>query len=54
MTYENSTSDLYLLSDFMDELAVEETFLIPAAVQGMRPFDYEPDVDDFEYLQSVI
>ena len=54
MTYENSSSDLYLLTDFLDELAIEETFMIPPAVDGMRPLDYEPDVDDFEYLQSLV
>lgn len=52
MSYEYGDSDLYLLTDLMDELIIEDTFIIPPAVAGMRPLDYEPDVQDLEYLQS--
>ena len=55
MTYEfDHTGDIWLLSDFADELELEPTFDYPAAVCGMRPLDYEPDVDDYEYQQSIV
>ena len=54
MTYDyNDHNDEYLLSDFCDELAAEELYLVPPAVAGMRALDYEPDTDDYEYLQQI-
>ena len=46
--------DLALLSEFTEELLEGETFDIPPAVPGMRALDYEPDTDDYEYLQSTL
>ncbi len=53
MTYEQN-QDLaeYLLSDFADELTVEDTYLLEPAAAGMRVLDYEPDLDSYEYQQS--
>lgn len=53
MSYEQNTAlDLYLLSDFAEQLEVEETYLLDPAVAGMRVLDYEPDLDSYEYQQS--
>ena len=53
MSYEQNTDlDLYLLSDFAEELKVEDTYLIDPAIAGMRALDYEPDLDGYEYQQS--
>lgn len=53
MSYELDTDlDLYLLSDFAEELEVEDTYLLDPAVAGMRVLDYEPDLDSYEYQQS--
>ena len=37
-----------------DDDLLDDSFMVPAAVGGMRTFDYEPDTDDYEYLQSVL
>lgn len=53
MSYEqNAALDLYLLSDFAEELTPEETYELTAGVQGMRVLDYEPNLDSYEYQQS--
>lgn len=55
MTYDClDQGDTFLLSDFCDQLELEPTFDYPAAVYGMRPLDYEPDTDDYEYQQSLL
>ena len=51
MTYDYN--DQYLLSDFSDELLVDELYEVPPAAKGMRALDYEPDCDDFEYMQQL-
>ena len=53
MTYEyNEAGDLWLLSDFCEQLQGELEFAYPAEVHGMRALDYAPDTDDYEYQQS--
>ena len=53
MTYEfNEYNDLFLISDFAEELVLEGRYLIPAEVYGMDPLDYSPNTDDYEYQQS--
>ena len=55
MTYEfDHTGDLWLLSDFADPLEAAPCFEYGAHVAGMRTLDYEPDVDDYEYQQSIV
>lgn len=53
MSYEqNNALDLYLLSDFAEELEVEDTYYLTPAADGMRVLDYEPNIDSYEYQQS--
>ena len=52
MTYEQRF-DLDIC-DFAGPLEAEETFMYEAGIPGMRPLDYEPDMDDYEYMQSIL
>ena len=53
MSYEqNDALDLYLLSDFAEQLELEDTYLVDPATAGMRALDYEPDMDSYEYQMS--
>ena len=37
-----------------DESFFDDSFIIPAGARGMRTLDYEPDTDDYEYMQAVL
>ena len=57
MSYENFDAyafDMDLLDLCTSEFSGEETFNIPPMAKGMRVLDYEPDTDDFEYMQSIV
>ena len=32
----------------------DPSFDIPAGTRGMRTLDYEPDTDDYEYMQAIL
>ena len=51
MTYEFDYQVLEALTDTYG-LTYETEQGYPAGVKGMRALDYEPDMDDYEYLQS--
>lgn len=53
MTYEFDHNDQYLLSDYCEELLVDELYDVPPAAKGLRALDYEPDTDDYEYMQQI-
>lgn len=42
------------LCDFADELIEDDIFLYEGEIKGMRPLDYAPDMDDYEYMQSIL
>ena len=52
MSYEFNYQLLDSLTDQYG-LSYEEIDSIPPAVKGMRGLDYEPDLDDYEYIQSI-
>ena len=51
MSYEYNYELLDALTDTYGlTFEVEQGY--PAGVKGMRALDYEPDMDDYEYLQT--
>ncbi|QNJ31524.1 hypothetical protein SynPROS91_01146 [Synechococcus sp. PROS-9-1] len=56
MSYEQESS-LYIdidACDLAEELQPEGIFLYGPMASGMRPLDYEPNTDDYEYMQSIL
>lgn len=53
MTYEFDFSSVANLHESYEELFAEEfgAHIIAPEVAGMRPFDYQPNLDDYEYQQ---
>ena len=51
MTYERFPSVSFISLEEADLLDAQ--FEFPSSVKGMNALDYEPDLDDYEYIQSL-
>ena len=51
MSYEFSVDQLIAISEQLDVVFAEPPY--PAQIKGMHHADYDPDLDDYEYLQRL-
>lgn len=55
MSYEQRFElDIMDFANRLDAIEAEDEFLYGPMIAGMRPLDYEPDMDDYEYQQSIL